>query len=272
VLELLVGIGAHLGPVSLAAATWNIEAMVTIAAAGDVHASEATREKLERSFAELEERVDLVLLAGDLTTHGEPEQARVLADACAGVRVPVCAVLGNHDLHSGRGDEVADVLRGAGVHMLERSSMPLELESGEVGVVGTKGFVGGFPGSHLPDFGEPALRRLYAETSAEVDAIREGLQAVAHCPIRIVLLHYAPTSDTLHGEPEGIWTYLGCDRLAVPIAEYRPDLVLHGHAHAGSFEGAIGPVPVYNVAVHVTGRDFYVFNLGPRDVEVDTVA
>ena len=244
--------------------------MVTIAAAGDVHASEATRGKLEQAFADLEERVDLVLLAGDLTTLGEPEQARVLADACAGVRVPVCAVLGNHDLHSGRGDEVASVLRDAGVHMLDRSSATFELAGGEVGVVGAKGFVGGFAGSHLPDFGEPLLRRLYAETSAEVDAISSGLQEVAHCPIRIVLLHYAPTSDTLHGEPEGIWTYLGCDRLATPIAEYRPDVVLHGHAHAGSFEGAIGTIPVYNVAVHVTGRDFYVFELEGHEVEVDT--
>jgi Icc-related predicted phosphoesterase len=246
--------------------------MVTIAAAGDVHASEVTRENLEQAFADLEERVDLVLLAGDLTTLGEPEQAQVLADACGGVRVPVCAVLGNHDLHSGRGDEVAAVLRDAGVHMLDRSSTTFELAGGEVGVVGTRGFVGGFPGSHLPDFGEPSLRQLYAETSAEVEAIRSGLQEVAHCPIRIVLLHYAPTSDTLHGEPEGIWTYLGCDRLATPIAEYRPDVVLHGHAHAGSFEGAIGTIPVYNVAVHVTGRDFYVFELQGHDVEVETRA
>jgi Icc-related predicted phosphoesterase len=249
-----------------------MDAMVTIAAAGDVHASEATRARLEQSFAELEERVDLVLLAGDLTTLGEPEQAQVLAGACAGVRVPVCAVLGNHDLHSGRGDEVADVLRDAGVHMLNRSSTTLELEDGEVGIVGTKGFIGGFTGSSLPDFGEPLLRRVYAETSAEVDAIRQGLQAVAHCAIRIVLLHYAPTSDTLHGEPEGIWTYLGCERLATPIAEYRPDVVLHGHAHGGSFEGAIGTTPVYNVAVHVTGRDFYIFDLEGHDVEVETRA
>jgi Icc-related predicted phosphoesterase len=244
--------------------------MVTIAAAGDVHASEATRGTLEQAFADLEERVDLVLLAGDLTTLGEPDQAQVLADACAGARVPVCAVLGNHDLHAGRGDEVSAVLRDAGVHMLDRSSTTFELAGGEVGVVGAKGFVGGFPGSHLPDFGEPLLRRLYAETSAEVEAIRSGLQEVAHCPIRIVLLHYAPTSDTLHGEPEGIWTYLGCDRLATPIAEYRPDVVLHGHAHAGSFEGAIGTIPVYNVAVHVTGRDFYVFELEGHEVEVET--
>jgi Icc-related predicted phosphoesterase len=249
-----------------------METMVTIAAAGDVHASEATRARLEESFAALEERVDLVLLAGDLTTLGEPEQALVLADSCRGLRVPVCAVLGNHDLHCNRGEEVAAVLRDAGLHMLDRSSTTFELEGGEVGIVGTKGFVGGFTGSSLPDFGEPLLRRVYAETSAEADAIRRGLQEVAHCGIRIVLLHYAPTSDTLHGEPEGIWTYLGCERLATPIAEYRPDVVLHGHAHGGSFEGAIGTTPVYNVAVHVTGRDFYVFELEGHDVEVETRA
>src|SRR5436190_15149371 len=235
--------------------------MVTIAAAGDVHASEATRQRLEQSFAALEERVDLVLLAGDLTTLGEPEQARVLADACSGLRVPVCAVLGNHDLHCGRGDEVAAVLRHAGVHMLDRSSTTFELAGGEVGIVGTKGFVGGFIGSSLPDFGEPLLRRVYAETSAEVDALADGLQRVVHCDLRVVLLHYSPTADTLEGEPEGIHPFLGSDRLAIPIAEYRPDLVLHGHAHAGAFEGSVGSVPVYNVAVHVIGRDFWIFDL-----------
>jgi Icc-related predicted phosphoesterase len=246
--------------------------MVTIAAAGDVHASDATRAKLEQSFHELEERVDLVLLAGDLTTLGEPEQAEVLAKACSDVRIPICAVLGNHDLHSGRGDEITEILKDAGLHMLDRSSTTLELEGLEVGIVGTKGFVGGFTGSQLPDFGEPLLRRVYAETTAEVEAINSGLQAIAHCPIRIVLLHYSPTSDTLHGEPEGIWTYLGSDRLATPIAEYRPDAVLHGHAHGGSFEGAIGTTPVYNVAVHVTGRDFYIFDLEGHQVEVETRA
>jgi Icc-related predicted phosphoesterase len=246
--------------------------MVRIAAAGDVHASEATRSRIVEAFAAVEREADLVLLAGDLTTHGEPEQAQVLADAVRHLRVPVAAVLGNHDLHPGHGEEISSILRGAGVHMLDREAIVLELEGQEVGVVGTKGFVGGFSGSQLPDFGEPLLRRVYAETTAEVDAIRRGLQEIAHCPIRIVLLHYAPTSDTLHGEPEGIWTYLGSERLAGPIAEYRPDVVLHGHAHSGSFEGAVGGVPVYNVAVHVTGRDFYVFELEGHDVEVETRA
>jgi Icc-related predicted phosphoesterase len=244
--------------------------MVRIAAAGDVHASEETRDRIESAFAAIESDTDLILLAGDLTTHGEVGQAQVLADACAGLRVPVCAVLGNHDLHGGHGDEIAAVLKEAGVHMLDRSSTTFQLGACEVGVVGTKGFVGGFTGSALPDFGEPLLRRVYAETTEEVEAIRRGLQEIAHCPIRVVLLHYSPTSDTLHGEPEGIWTFLGCDRLATPIAEYRPDVVLHGHAHAGSFEGAIASIPVYNVAVHVTGRDFYVLDLEGNEVELHT--
>jgi Icc-related predicted phosphoesterase len=246
---------------------------VRVAAAGDVHASEAHRERVETAFAEIEGEADLILLAGDVTTHGDPEEARVLADACEGLRTPVYAVLGNHDHHLGRGDEVADTLRAAGVLVLDRDWTVAEVDGLDVGIVGTKGFVGGFPGSSLPDFGEPLLREVYAETTAEVEAIAAGLQAVAHCPLRIVLLHYAPVEDTLEGEPLGIHAFLGCARLGIPIAEYLPDLVLHGHAHAGRFEGAIATTPVYNVAVQVTGRNFYVFELeatpGRSEVEVD---
>ena len=246
---------------------------IRVAAAGDVHASEAHRERVEAAFAAIDSEADLVLLAGDVTTHGDPDEARVLADACNDLSTPVYAVLGNHDHHLGRGEEVADVLRTAGVAILERDWAVAEIDGVDVGIVGTKGFVGGFAGSSLPDYGEPLLRQVYAETSAEAAAIGEGLQAVAHCPLRIVLLHYAPVEQTLVGEPEGIWTFLGCGRLGVPIAEYLPHLVVHGHAHAGSFEGAIATTPVYNVAVQVTGRDFYVFELdatpGRSEVEVD---
>src|SRR5205814_3829643 len=119
----------------------------------------------------------------------------------------------------------------------------------------------GFPGSHLPDFGEPLLRGVYRETSLEVEALHEGLRAVALCPIRIVLLHYAPTDTTIEGEAPGIWGFLGTDRLAAPIAEHEPDLVLHGHAHAGTFSGTVGEVPVYNVSVPVIGRDYWLFEL-----------
>jgi Icc-related predicted phosphoesterase len=139
--------------------------------------------------------------------------------------------------------------------------MTCDLDGVEVGFVGCKGFVGGFPGSHLPDFGEPLLRQVYRETSLEVEALDRGLREIALCPIRIVLLHYAPTSETIQGEVPGIWAFLGTDRLAAPIAEHEPDMVLHGHAHSGAFQGKIGGVPVYNVSVPVIGREFWLFEL-----------
>ena len=192
------------------------ECRIRIAAAGDVHyGGEQDRDRARTAFAALAGRADLVLLAGDLTTHGEPEQAAILAEAC-----------------------------GA-----------------QVGIAGVKGFVGGFTGSHIPDFGEPLLREVYAQGMDEVAALDEGLRAIALCPFRIALLHYAPTTATLEGERRDIWAFLGTDRLAVPISEHAPDLVLHGHAHAGTFSGRIGEVPVYNVSVPVMGEDWWEFEL-----------
>jgi len=238
-----------------------VSGTIRIAAAGDVHASEDLRERLSRAFAAVAKNVDLVLLAGDLTTHGLPEQARVLAEACTSLPVPVVAVLGNHDHHSGCADEVAQALRTGGIVVLDRDHVVLELGQIEVGIVGTKGFVGGFAGAEIPDFGEPALRQIYHETSLEVEALEVGLEAVAGCHKRIVLLHYAPITDTIVGEPESIWAFLGSGRLAGPIGMHRPELVVHGHAHHGARQGAIGTVPVHNVAVHVTGQDFATFVL-----------
>jgi Icc-related predicted phosphoesterase len=239
----------------------NIAGVIRIAAAGDVHASEATRERLRDAFERIEGEADVVLLAGDLTTTGEVEQADVIADVCRGLAIPVFAVLGNHDWHAGRAIEIADVLEDAGVRVLDRAWRTCTVAGLELGVVGVKGFVGGFPGYVLPDFGEPLLRSVYAETTRDVEAIAQGLQALVHCDLRVVLLHYSPVEATLEGEPEGIRVLLGSDRLAVPVAEYGADLVLHGHAHAGALEGRIGQTPVYNVAVPVIGRDFWVITL-----------
>jgi Icc-related predicted phosphoesterase len=232
-----------------------------IAAAGDLHYNEQRREEGLEALASLEGSADILLLAGDLTTHGEPEQAAVLAEACAPLDIPVFAVLGNHDWHANRRDELVAALTDGGIRVLDRDWVTCEAAGVEVGVVGVKGFVGGFPGSHLPDFGEPSLRSIYRETGREVEALDQGLREIALCPTRIVLLHYAPTEATIAGEAPGIWAFLGTDRLAAPIAEHEPDLVLHGHAHAGTFEGAIGNVPVYNVSVPVIGRDFWLFEL-----------
>jgi Icc-related predicted phosphoesterase len=253
------------------------DGMVRIAAAGDVHCGPHNRDESLRAFAALEGRCDLVLLAGDLTTHGHPDQAAIVVEAAQLTGAPVLAVLGNHDHHDGCVEEVVRVLVEGGVEVLERGFSVQQCGGVSVGVVGTKGFVGGFPGSSLPDFGEPLLREVYAETTREAEAIDRGLQAVAHCAIRVVLLHYAPVEATLEGEPVGIHTFLGSERLAPPIDRHRPDLVLHGHAHAGRLRGCIGDVPVYNVSVPVMQRDFWLFEMSgtaladaPADVTLGT--
>ena len=232
-----------------------------IAAAGDLHCSESRAEEISDAVASIRGSADLLLLAGDLTTHGEPEEGLMLAEACRALEVPVYAVLGNHDWHANRHDELLDALEHGGIGVLERDHVVCEAGGLEVGIAGVKGFVGGFPGSHLPDFGEPLLRAVYRETTLDVEALDRGLREIALCPARIVLMHYSPVEDTIVGEPAGIWAFLGTDRLAAPIAQHEPDLVVHGHAHAGTFEGAIGQIPVYNVSVPVIGRDFWLFEL-----------
>jgi Icc-related predicted phosphoesterase len=244
---------------------------IRVAAAGDMHASEANRDETIAAFAEIEKSADLILLAGDLTTHGEAEQAHVLADACRDLSTPVLTVLGNHDWHVDRVPELVAILEDAGIAVLDRSHTICRPQGVELGIVGVKGHVGGFPGCYLPDFGEPDLRAVYRHTTEEVEALERGLKAVETCPIRIVLLHYAPTSETLVGEPEPIWAFLGTDRLAGPIVHHQPDLVVHGHAHAGTFEGHLADVPVFNVSVPVMKRDFWVFELAVEETRASAI-
>ena len=238
------------------------ECAIRIAATGDIHLGrDGDQERWAAAFEGLRDRVDLVLLAGDLTTHGEPEQAAMVAHAVQGLDVPILCVLGNHDWHVNRRDELVAVLQEGGIDVLEREHRVLEICDAEVGIAGAKGFAGGFDGAHIPDFGEPLLRRVYQESMDEAAALDEALRAIALCPFRIALLHYAPITATLQGERSDIWPFLGTDRLAAPLREHHPDLVLHGHAHAGTFAGQLGEVPVYNVSVPVLGEDFWVFEM-----------
>lgn len=235
--------------------------MIRVAASADVHCRADRPNPTADSLAALGERADLLLLAGDLTTHGRPEEAAVLAAACSQLAIPVIAVLGNHDWHCDRAAEVGAALAEGGIQVLEGGWTIEEVRGIEVGIVGAKGFIGGFPGSHLPDFGEPSLRRVYAEAGEEVAAIDAGLREVALCPLRLVVMHYAPTEETLVGEREQIWAFLGSDRLAAPLIEHQPDLVVHGHAHSGTFSGRVGEVDVFNVSVPVIGRHYWLFEL-----------
>src|SRR5919199_284716 len=181
---------------------------IRVAAAGDIHCSPANRERVAAAFARVADDVDLFLLAGDLTTVGDPEEAAVLAEICEPLSARVVAVLGNHDWHANRVEELVGRLEGAGVTVLDPGWTTCEVDDASIGVVGTKGFVGGFPDSQLPDFGEPILRQVYRDTTAEGEAIASGLDAIEACDHRIVLLHYAPTTTTLEGEPRVIWAFL----------------------------------------------------------------
>jgi Icc-related predicted phosphoesterase len=237
-----------------------------VAATADVHCSHEREREVRAALDGVAEAADLLLLAGDLTTLGEPDQAALLGEICAELGVPTFAVLGNHDWHAGRHEQVSAELVARGVQVLEGTHTCSTLAGQKVGIAGVKGFVGGFAGhSHLADFGEPALRELYLVAGEEARALDRGLREIALCPLRIAVLHYSPTADTLLGEPDGIWAFLGSDRLAAPIAEHEPDLVVHGHAHAGSFAGAIASVPVYNVSMAVLKQGYAVFELTVRE-------
>jgi Icc-related predicted phosphoesterase len=239
---------------------------IRIAAAGDVHCREGNREEVVAAFAALPDDVDLVLLAGDLTSHGTVAEVEIVVEAAGETAAPIFTVLGNHDWHAGLGADLVEALRRGGIAVLDGDSALLEIEGVEVGVVGAKGFVGGFAPHQMPDFGEPSLRALYAEAGAEVEALSAALAAVATAALRLVVLHYSPSAETLAGEPREIFAFMGSDRLAAPILEHGPDLVVHGHAHAGSPEGRIGETPVYNVSVPVIGRDFRIFELHPSAI------
>ena len=235
-----------------------------IAAAADLHCLPANAGKTRKAFKAIANQADLILLAGDLTSHGQPDQAKVLADAVKGIDVPIVACMGNHDMHYERMAELVPIWEQAGITVLEREHTVLDVGGKSVGVVGLKGFVGGFADASMADYGEPLMRELFAMTTVDVDDLDKGLEAISACDLRLVLMHYAPTAETLVGEPEGLWSMLGSDRFATPIRKHKPDLVVHGHAHSGTFAGAIDQVPVYNVSIPVMRRDFWIFELEPK--------
>jgi Icc-related predicted phosphoesterase len=230
---------------------------VRLAAAGDLHCiGPAESEEVLAALVAVAAEVDVVLLAGDMTDAGRPEQAAVLAEACRGLDARIVAVLGNHEWHARRQEELVAVLREGGIVVLDGAHRIVEVEGTRVGIVGTTGFKGGF-GARAG-----ARRGLPPAWAEHLVALEDGLRAVATCPLRIVLLHYSPTAETLVGERRELWDVLGAELMASPIAAHRPHLVFHAHAHAGSPQGAIGGVPVYNVSMPVIGHRFKVFELG----------
>lgn len=216
-----------------------------------------------RAVARAAEGSDALVLAGDVTAEGRVEEARAVAEQFAALPIPVIVVLGNHDLRVHPG-ELGAVLEAAGLTVLRPGHVTFELSGVEVGVVGTTGCYGGFRGRPVPGLTRAGWRALRRRIAAERAALERGLEAIAGCALRIVALHYSPTAETLRGEASHLLPLLGSDALAAPIAAHSPDLVLHGHAHHGSFQGMIGRVPVYNVSLAPGPSQLHTFAVTPR--------
>lgn len=234
--------------------------MIRVAAVADVHFGADSAGRLRPDLDRLPERADLLLIGGDLTRRGQPDEAAVLARELKDVKVPVLAVLGNHDYHSCQEAEVRKAMEGAGVRVLEGEAEVLEVAGVRIGVAGVKGFCGGFTGA-ATEFGEPEMKAFAAAARSAGESLERLLREM-EADLKIALMHYAPIEATLVGERYEVWPFLGSDRLAEAVDRGGADLVLHGHAHAGSERGVTaGGVPVRNVAMSLIKSSYGLFTL-----------
>jgi Icc-related predicted phosphoesterase len=228
------------------------ETMVRVAALADLHCTKTSQGAFQPLFSRVQESADVLLIAGDLTDYGLPEEARVLAKELASLRVPCAAVLGNHDLESGKSEDVQKILSDAGLVLLDGDACELL----GVGVAGVKGFGGGFGKRALGPWGETIIKQFVREAVDEALKL-EAAMARLRTSHLVALLHYAPIQETVDGEPLEIYPFLGSSRLEEPIGRYPVSLVLHGHAHRGRTQGTTkSGIPVYNVSMPLLTRTF----------------
>jgi Icc-related predicted phosphoesterase len=238
--------------------------VIRIAAVGDVHFGHDSAGTMRPHLETIGEQADVLLIAGDLTRHGLAEEAAVLAKELRDVSIPVISILGNHDYHCDEQDEIRKLLEEAGVTVLEGESSVLQIGSCTLGVVGTKGFGGGFAGACGSDFGEPEMKAFIRHTKALSDRIFKELSSL-NTDYKVVLLHYSPVEDTLVGERLEIYPFLGSYLMAEAIDSAGADLAIHGHAHGGSEKGLTAKgIDVRNVAQPMLGRPYTVYCLGSK--------
>lgn len=222
-----------------------------IAAVADIHVRETDKGKWAPQFKEISRKADVLLICGDLTDTGDEEEAKVLCEELKSCTIPVVAVLGNHDHEKGRHKLIRSIVQNENVHILDGESLVID----NLGFAGVKGFCGGFDNYMLSMFGESALKDFVQEAVNEalhLDRALARLDAGKDNLKKIVLMHYSPIKDTLIGEPEQLFPFLGCSRLADPLNSRNIAAAFHGHAHAGTLEGTTpAGVKIYNVAKHV---------------------
>jgi Icc-related predicted phosphoesterase len=241
-----------------------------IAAVGDIHVRDSDKGKWAELFREVSRSADILLICGDLTDTGDEVEAQVLAEELKSCTIPVVAVLGNHDFEKGRHKLIRQVVQSDNVHILDGEAIVI----GGIGFAGVKGFGGGFDRHMLSMFGEGAMKAFVQEAVDEALHLERALARLdsENKDIKkIALLHYSPIRETVVGEPEAIYPFLGCSRLAEPLNRKNVLAAFHGHAHIGSLEGKTSSgVRVYNVAKPILQKagypnPFFIF-------EVDQVA
>lgn len=234
--------------------------MIRIAAVGDVHYGKSSRNSLRTYFESLPDKADLLLIAGDLTQRGTLEEAQALADDLRNVQVPMVAVLGNHDYHSDQEGMVREILAESRVRTLEGDSIVLPIQGIRVGIMGLKGFGGGFGGACCTEFGEPETKAFARHAKLQADRMREGLLALK-ADFKIALMHYSPCEGTLLGERREIYPFLGSYLLGEAVDEGGANAAFHGHAHMGTERGVTpGGVPVRNVAQMVIRHAYNIYS------------
>jgi Icc-related predicted phosphoesterase len=219
-----------------------------VAAIGDLHVMEDSVAPYRELFTEIAEEADVLVLCGDLTNFGKTREAEILAEDIRSCAIPVLGVLGNHDYECGQPEEVARILHEAGMTVLDEQAVEID----GVGFAGVKGFMGGYGRGELAAFGEPIAKAFVDEALNEARKLENQLRTL-RTKRSVAVLHYSPVTDTIAGEPEAIFQYLGSQRLCDPIDRFdHVKAVFHGHAHHGTYEGRtpLGK-PVYNVAQFV---------------------
>src|SRR5438128_2814365 len=226
--------------------------VVRVAAIGDLHCTKTSQGAFQPLFAKVADAAELVLIAGDLTDYGLPDEARVLARELAAVRIPIVAVLGNHDLESGKEQEVRQILADAGVVILDGDATEMH----GIGIAGVKGFGGGFGQRALGPWGEGIVKQFVREAVDEALKLEAALARLRTAHL-VALLHYSPVQQTVEGEPLEIYPFLGSSRLEEPLNRYPVTFVVHGHAHRGQLQGRTkSGVNVYNVSMPLLSRTF----------------
>lgn len=233
-----------------------------IAAVADIHVKSTDKGVWADYFREISHRADIFLIGGDLTYTGDEAEAQVLSEELKSCNIPVIAVLGNHDHEKGRQKLIRQIVHNENVHVLEGESVVI----GDIGIAGIKGFGGGFDNHMLSLFGEEAMKSFVKEAVNESLGLDRALKRLdqEYDNIRkIVLMHYSPIKNTIIGEPEQVFPFLGCSRLGEPLIHHDVLSVFHGHAHKGTFEGELpNGTKVYNVAwplLQKSGFDIPVF-------------